>query len=270
MIYIFNMCGRYTLTDNGEDIWKLIERALPKEFRKGLSDKEVSRALSPTSRRKYNIVPTSVEPILYLHDGNSVFSPAHWWLLPSWGKDQVTWRISKVGEKTFTWKEPRKSHFNSRWDTVTSPSNKYWNGLLDTKRCLIPADGFMEWPDDELRDKDKDKIPNYFTLHEHRPFFFAGIYDETTDDEGNPFVSYNIITVEPNALLKALPHHRMPAILSDESAGQWLSSTVHANDAAKLLKPTLDKYMVSYPISKLVNAAKNESPSVIMPLGAES
>jgi putative SOS response-associated peptidase YedK len=250
------MCGRYTLTNDGKDLWELIEASLPEDLRKDLTAEQVSLVMDAPDRRKFNIVPTSIEPILFNRDGQTVFTPAHWWCAKS------------TGAKTFSWKGPPKSHFNSRWDTVTSSTNKYWNGLLDKNRCLVPADGFVEWPDDALRDKRQDKIPSYFSLHEHRPYFFAGIYDIVNDDEGKPFLSYNIITVEPNEQLKALPHHRMPAILTYDSAKDWLSPEVRARDAAKLLRTTLDEFMVSYQISKLVNSPGNESPSVVMPLGA--
>lgn len=259
------MCGRYTLTDDGKDLWDLIENSFPSEVRKELSSDQLSLMLNAPDRRKFNIVPTSVEPILINREGQVILIPAHWWILPSWGAGQVNWRCAKsTGAKTFTWKGAPKSHFNSRWDTVTKPG--YWNQLLDTNRALIPADGFMEWPDDALRDKSLDKIPKYFTLHERRPFFFAGLYDTTIDDEGKPFLSFNIITVEPNEQLKALPHHRMPAILSGESAKDWLSRSVHSDKAAALLRTTQDELMVSYQIPKLVNSPSNESPEVVMPL----
>jgi putative SOS response-associated peptidase YedK len=247
-------------------LWDLIEGTLPLPVREGLSQEQVSLVLQAPGRRKYNIVPTSFEPILYTHEGKTVFAPAFWWLLPSWARKQIRWRVSAKGEKTFTWVGPPGSHFNSRWDILTRQDNHYWHGLLDSKRCLIPADGFVEWPDDALRPKDQDKIPHYFSLHEHRPFFFAGIYDIATDDEGKPFMSYNVITVEPNAMLKRLPHHRMPAILSDESVAKWLSPSVRAAEAGKLLKPTSDDLMVEYPISKMVNTPKNESAAMLEPI----
>ena len=63
-----------------------------------------------------------------------------------------------------------------------------------------------------------------------------------------------------------LPHHRMPAILTEEAVAQWMSPTVRADEAGKLLKPTGDDLMVEYSISKLVNTPKNESASVLEPL----
>ena len=154
------MCGRYTLTADGSDIWDLIEGTLPAPVLKNVNAEQVGLLIGTLNRRQYNIVPTSYEPILIADHGSVALHYAHWWLVPSWADKQVKWRVSGTGEKTFSWIGPQpKSHFNSRWDTLTNPGNHYWNGLLNSKRCLIPADGFMEWPDDALRPKDQDELP---------------------------------------------------------------------------------------------------------------
>ncbi len=260
------MCGRYTLTDDGTELWEVIEASVPKELRKGLRNTDIRAALCAPERRRFNVVPTSHEPVILAEEGFATIHTAHWWICPAWASGQVTWKTDAHGGKSFAWKGPRKSHFNSRWDTVTDPSNRYWHGLLEQKRCLVPADGFVEWPDDALRDKEQPKIPRYFGLHARRPFFFAGVYDVATDDTGTPFLSFNILTVEPNALLRALPHHRMPAILAEESVGAWLDPRVSAAQAATLLRPTQDDRMVSYPISTRVNLARNEAPDLLLPV----
>jgi putative SOS response-associated peptidase YedK len=157
--------------------------------------------------------------------------------LPNWAGLQVRWRISKAGEKTFTWQGERKSHFNSRWDTISNPGNRYWNGLLESRRCLIPADGFVEWPDEAMIPKGQDKIPKFFFLKNRSPFYFAGLYETLPDDTGAPFTSFNVITVKPNSLLEGLPHHRMPAILGPENIAKWINPTIKADEAAKLLGP---------------------------------
>ncbi len=262
------MCGRYTLTSDAQALRHLMNETLPVSQDGGaLSDSEIRRAVDAPHRRKYNIVPASFEPIL-LRDGDSVaVKNAHWWLLPSWAGKQVRWRISKTGERTFSWKGPPKSHFNSRWDTVANPANAYWHGLLENRRCLVPADGFMEWPDDELLSKGREKIPRLFFLKQRKPFFFAGLFDVAVDEENNPFLSYNIITTVPNEMLRALPHHRMPAILREEDVASWIDPAVKAEAAAALLRPTADDRMDGYFISNLVNSPGNESSRVLEPLG---
>lgn len=260
------MCGRYTLTADGKRIRKLVERTIPVSRRARLTGEDVDRVMQRPSRRKYNIVPTSREPVLLERGGQVAMETAHWWLLPPWAAARVAWRRNAAGEKTFSWNAARKSHFNSRWDTLSAPSNTYWHALLGAGRCLIPADGFIEWPDDALRPKDREKIPRYFTMREGEPFFFAGVYEEVRDDEDEPFLSYNIITVEPNRMLRELPHHRMPAILPPDAAAAWLSPSLRAREAAELLRPLDDAFMASRPIARLVNSAANESPDVLAPL----
>jgi putative SOS response-associated peptidase YedK len=259
------MCGRYTFSTLDWEVRELFERV-------GALAREATEAVNRPGRRRYNIVPTSREPIVRAADGGARVDEAHWWLLPSWAIGsgaRVAWRRDKAGAKSFSWKGAPRSHFNSRRDTLTDPANRYWNGLLDARRCLVPADGFIEWPDDALRPKDAPKIPRYFTLPERRPFFFAGIWDEATNDEGAPFLSFNIVTTTPNALLRELPHHRMPAILEDGDAAKWLSRDVRAAEAATLLQPFPDDRMSGYAIANLVNSPANEFAEMLLPRSAE-
>ena len=60
----------------------------------------------------------------------------------------------------------------------------------------------------------------------------------------------------------------MPAILAGEWPVYAFSSSVRAHEAGKLLKPISDDLMVGYPITKLVNVPKNESPVVLEPFGS--
>ena len=260
------MCGRYTLTESGADLWELIEGALPKPLSNGIDAQQVKIVLDAPNRRKFNIVPTSYEPILFSDKGHIHFQSAHWWLAPSWAGKQLRWRISGSGDKTFSWNGPPKSHFNSRFDTVTNPGISYWHGLLENQRCLIPANGFIEWADETLLKKGQEKIPKHFFLKEKKPFFFAGIFDKVEDDEGKPFLSFNILTVEPNEMLRSLPHHRMPGILTGNAVAKWIDSKSKVEDAAKLLRSTLDEDMDGFYISRLVNSPRNESSDVLEPL----
>jgi len=257
------MCGRYTLTEDGSDLWKLLEGAVPSASLSGVNLEQVKLLIDAPNRRRFNIVPTSYEPILFQEQGHLALKSAHWWIVPSWAGKQVKWKISALGEKSFSWFGSPKSHFNSRYDTVSNPTNAYWHGLLENQRCLIPADGFIEWPDEKLMFQGQDKIPRYFFLKKHVPFFFAGIFDKVEDDEGKPFLSYNVLTVEPNDLLRALPHHRMPAILEGESVSKWICPQTKLDAVVSMLRPTSDEAMDSFLISKLVNNPRNDSKAIL-------
>lgn len=256
------MCGRFTETMDGNDLWNYIEKTVP-----NLPDATIDQFdlfLRKEYHKRYNIVPTSYVPIIMV-DEVVLMTTAHWWLLPSWGSEQVTFRTTSDGKKTLRWTGPPKSHFNSKFDTITNPQNKYWTSLLAHQRCLIPADGFMEWQDEKMIPKGSPKASKYFFLNKRKPFFFAGVYDKAKDDEGKIFLSTNIITVNPNELLTALPHHRMPAILSDGDVESWLDPTTEFEDARALLKTLATDQMDGYEISNLVNYAKNDSEAVIAP-----
>jgi len=196
------------------------------------------------------------------------YTRAHWWLLPSFASPgDFKWRVTGKGEKSFTWLPGRRfSHFNCRQDTLTDSRKPYWYELLTSQRCLIPANGFIEWGDEEMIPKGEKKKSGLFYLKDRRPFFFAGVSDTVVDDQGRPFTSVNIITTQPNALLSALPHHRMPAILRDEDVALWMDRNVGNGKAAKLLHETPAEEMDFHHLGPLVNNARNDVPEALEPV----
>ncbi len=253
------MCGRYTLTSSGADIWDLIDQAVPDALKPPRNVIEADFV-----RKRWQVAPNDWVPAI-LPKG---YSKAHWWLLPSWaGADDFKWRISGKGEKSFSWKpSKRASHFNCRFDTLTDPGKRYWFRLLDSQRCLIPANGFVEWSDVEMLTSGERKRQALFYLKDQKPYFFAGVYDVIQDDEGREFPSVNIITTEPNDLLKALPHHRMPAILRREDVKSWMDPGLRNAEARSLLKPTAKEEMDFHFLGPLINNARNDIPEVLEPL----
>ncbi len=256
------MCGRYTDKLDERQLWQLIEDALP-----GLPEESVEQMdlfVHKYHRQRYNIVPTDYVPIVF-DDPLPQMDFAHWWLLPSWAGPEVKFRITAAGTKSFRWIGPPKSHFNSKYATLTDPKNKYWTRLLSRQRCLFPASGFIEWPDKAMLKGGQEYVPRYVFLKGEKPFFFAGVYDVAKDDEGKTFRSANLITVEPNDLVRSFPHHRMPAILSDADAALWLSKDTDFETAKSLLKTLPAEAMDAYAISDLANSYKNDSPEVLAP-----
>lgn len=242
------MCGRYQVIYDGKPYWKFFDSRSKRWRIQPINpgDPEVEDPvlpLRPLPRPDWpplrEVKPTQAVPVFFLEeDGAVAWDMVNWWLCPPWGGDRRVFYRTKEGRKSFRWKPGRQpgTHFNSRWDTVTEPGT-YWHRLLGSRRCLFPASGFIEWPDDEIRDMRLPKVPRLFTLKDQAPFFIAGIWDSVEDDEGRPFVSANLITVEPNDLLKALPHRRMPAILrTTGEVDAWLDAP-DAEAAATLLRP---------------------------------
>ncbi len=250
------MCGRYTLTSTAEEIWALIDQTVPEAIK---PPKNMIEADFATKR--WQIAPNDWVRAIF----PAGYTMAHWWLLPSWTLfGDFKWRKTGKGEKSFTWSPGKRySHFNCRQDTLTDPAQNYWFKLLGTQRCLIPANGFMEWSDDAMLKPGEKKRSALFYLKEHKPFFFAGVFDIAIDDQGQFFPSVNIITTGPNELLTALPHRRMPAILRREDVGRWMDPKLGNSDASKLIQPTPQEEMSFHFLGPLINKASNDTPEAL-------
>lgn len=91
---------------------------------------------------------------------------------------------------------------------------------------------------------------------------FAGLWNEWRDAKGIPFRSYTILTTLANTSLKDL-HDRMPVILRSELIDSWLDPTVVLKEMKHVFDPYPDEELIYYPVSKLVNRAKNDRPECL-------
>lgn len=216
------MCGRYTLTI---DI-------------KTVAEKFGVPATLDTSPR-YNIAPTQ-EVVSVMRNGASHLEWLRWGLIPSWAKDE------SIGSRMI----------NARAETLTEkPSFK---GLLRSKRCLIVADGFYEW-----KQENGSKVPMYMTLKSGEPFAFAGLWDLWKSPGGEHIRSCTIITTEPNDLVAPI-HNRMPAILLPGAYADWLDPDMRDEQAlSHWLAPYPAEEMTARPVSRLVNDPRRDSPELI-------
>jgi len=159
----------------------------------------------------------------------------NWGLIPFWVKDKIY--ADKI----------RNSTFNARDDTIfEKPSFK---NPIKNKRCLVIADGFFEWHENNGK-----KYPFYIKLKNSIEFCFAGIWDEWTDKNSDKVIkTYSIITTDANPLLKIIHNSkmRMPVILSRENEKKWLSDLTE-KEIINLLKPYNDKEMEAYTVSKML------------------
>ncbi|MEJ2210753.1 MAG: SOS response-associated peptidase, partial [Anaerolineae bacterium] len=127
--------------------------------------------------------------------------------------------------------------------------------------CRVPADGFYEW-----QKTNGAKQPFHIRLHDGRPFAFAGLWEHWEGGDGSVVESCTLLTTQPNDLLRPI-HNRMPVILPPEDYALWLDP--EAEDVAalrRLLGPYPTGQMEAYPVSRYVNAPRNEGPQCIAPL----
>jgi len=161
-----------------------------------------------------------------------------WGLVPTWAKDEKLKLI------------------NTRSETAhEKPSFK---NSFKNQRCLIPADGFLEW-------QGKEKQPHYIQLREQVLFAFAGLWSTWRNDKGENLNTYTILTTEANEKLTPI-HARMPVILRSEQYDTWLAHDSSLDTVRSLLTPFPSEEFDFHPVSKEVNSPKNNHPEILQSL----
>ena len=225
------MCGRYRIKDTDE-----LTAHLRATF--GIPDWVEDR-----NHPRYNIAPSQDCPVIIMDDEGDVVVPAfmRWGFVPFWEKSD----------------KPKLAPINVQTEKVST--NAMFRQSLQKRRCLVPADGFYEW----LRLDEKTKVPFDIHLRGGRPFFMAGIYEKAT---GTRPATFAILTTAPNELMAKI-HNRMPAILDDTEAKQWVQrGDLAPEKVAQLTAPHPAEEMEAVTISSLVNSPRNDRPEILEPV----
>jgi len=224
------MCGRFTQTAS--------PAVIAQEF---------GVAVPPLFTARYNIAPSQPVAAIRIEPGTTTrqLVQLRWGLIPSWAKDP------KIGHQCI----------NAKAETVAEKPS--FRAAFKARRCLVIATGFYEWQVQE-----KAKQPMWIGLKSHRPFAFAGLWEQWHPPEGADIESCTILTTEPNELLRPI-HNRMPVILAPSAYDQWLDPTVHDAESLKSqLCPYPSEELMAYPVSTLVNNPRHDAPDCLEPLPA--
>jgi putative SOS response-associated peptidase YedK len=211
------MCGRYTLTKPAKSIQSHFGQI---EFK--FDHKE-----------RYNIAPTQECPVVVVREGHRELMPLRWGLVPPWARDETM--ASKM--------------INARAETIQEKPS--FRQSFKNKRCLVPADGFIEWGKTQ-----SGKQPYYFTRRDNELFAFAGIWSEWKKD-GVSLWTFSIITTDCNSLVQPI-HHRMPVILAPGDYETWLNAASNAKTLQSLLAPFPANLMEKIAVSQEINSVKND------------
>ncbi|MGZ9213713.1 MAG: SOS response-associated peptidase, partial [Candidatus Binatia bacterium] len=92
----------------------------------------------------------------------------------------------------------------------------------------------------------------------------AGLWDTWKKPDGQTLRTYTIVTTEPNEMLGPV-HNRMPVMLSDQDALEWLSGG-EIGHALSLLRPFPAGLMDGHDVSRLVNSPLFDSPECVAAL----
>jgi putative SOS response-associated peptidase YedK len=223
------MCGRYSLTNPDP-------AGLRARFDILESPKEADEA-------RYNIAPT--DPVLAVRrreDGARELGRLRWGLVPG------------------RWAERKGSRplINARMEGIERQSA--FAESFRERRCLLPADGFYEWLEDE-----RGKRPLWFSRPDRELFAFAGMWASLRPKGGGePLHSCALVTCEPNGLIRPI-HDRMPVILDPDAEAAWLDPDAEVDDLLQLLVPLQDDALVAHEVPDLVNDVRKDGPELIVP-----
>ncbi len=173
-----------------------------------------------------------------------------WGLVPFWAKDV------KIGSRMI----------NARAETVAE--KPAFRRAFAQRRCLLPADGYYEWQQED----GGRKQPIYITRADGRPLAFAGLYELWRDASVPPddadawlWTTTVITTSAPDDLGHI--HDRMPMVIDPASWGDWLDpASRDVSDVRSLLVPAVVSGLTTYPVSTAVNSVRNNGPELIEPL----
>lgn len=228
------MCGRYVTPTEAA-----IERAW--------SIKRVSGGPFP---QRHNIAPQQGNPANYVPilravadaPGELELVGMQWWLLPHWAKE------ARV----------KFSSFNARVESVATAAS--FRVPFRRQRCLFPVLGWYEW-----QELPSGNLPWYFHAANDEPLAFAGIWDRWEGD-GEVIESCSIVVGEPNRAVSTV-HDRMPFIIPHDREAAWLDpSLTDAEEVMALLQKAPEELVRFHRVSKRVNNARLEDPTLMQPL----
>jgi putative SOS response-associated peptidase YedK len=220
------MCGRFTIMLEADDLREALELgSVPEDW-----------------YPRFNLAPSQRAGVV-VDPGSRNLGWMKWGLVPSWAKD------AEIGNRMI----------NARAETLSEKPS--FRQAFARRRCLIPADGFYEWQH-PAGSKGRGR-PFHIHLNSSQPFFLAGLWERWQPQEGDPLLSFTIITTQANELVASI-HERMPVILTGQEAWNWLRPQP-VGDLARFLRPYPSSEMAMAPVTFAVNNPANESPACIEP-----
>jgi putative SOS response-associated peptidase YedK len=194
----------------------------------------------------FNVAPQSFQPVVRLdtETGERELTIMRWGLVPFWSKD------AKMAFNTI----------NAKAETITTSPT--YREAMKRRRCLVPADFFLEWKKLDA----KTKQPYAIAMKDAELFAFAGLWDSWKDQEtGKTLETYTVITTDPNELMEPI-HNRMPVILHRQDYDRWLEPGEPSHLPVDLLRPYPAGEMKAWLVSRDVGNVRNNRPDLIEPI----
>ncbi|WP_127530919.1 SOS response-associated peptidase [Paenibacillus kobensis] len=190
---------------------------------------------------RLNIAPTqSVTIIMNDRLRQRAIEEARWGLYPFWAKDSINADGERVGSK------------------------RYFNRMLNSRRCVVPCTGFFGW-------KQEESVKEPSAMHivvDRRPLFgMAGIYDAWTNPKGVEERAFTILTMPASGPMAAW-QQRLPVILDEEGVEAWLNPELADYNQVRTFVQPLEPFQLrAYPVTSAVVDERYEAPDCVLDLG---
>lgn len=191
------MCGRFSIEYSWQELHDALNLLVPSV---PILDKE------PQSR--LDIRPTQTIDVLRKRDGAYEWAEMRWSFEPTWAKTPL---------------------INARSDKM---AGRAWSQFSP---AVIFASGFYEWPQKIDRMKPANYARYNFTITARPVMPLAALWAHTTTKKGVDVDTVVIGTTAPNPMFQKLPHHRMAAILTEDTFEAWMNS--EPSDRQEILQP---------------------------------
>lgn len=175
--------------------------------------------------------------------GELILEMAHWEFIPNWINTEKDLQLSR--EKFTT--------LNAKGENLLE-SRMYKDAAMQ-RRCLVLSSGFYEWHHFKpMGSKKENAYPYFIHVKNARYFFMAGIYQPWTNKEtGETIDTFAIVTTAANDLMSKVHNKkkRMPCILNEELANEWLKEKLTENEIKTLANFQIDDHLLeAYSIKK--------------------
>ena len=191
----------------------------------------------------YNAAPTTqIAGFTPNPDGELIGDAMRWGMVPGWAKSF----------------DSKYATFNARLESVADKPT-FRSAWQHKRRCLIPMAGYYEW---QMQADGGGKQPFYITDRNVGCLMTAGLYERWGGEEAEQ-LSCTIVTRPADESIASL-HARMPVLLTQQTALQWLDAELE--EAANLLSNVESPELVYWPVSRAVGNARNNDPRLIEPI----
>jgi len=177
--------------------------------------------------------------MLIYPDKDSLPIAATWGLVPHWVKDNAG--------KVQIW----NNTLNARSESIFEKPS--FRDAAKSRRCLIYLDGFYEHH--HLSGK---TYPFFIRKKDHEPFPVAGLWSEWQDKENQiKLITFSIVTTVGNPMMAKIHNNpklegpRMPVILPDELADDWIDPSRSQKELTDLLLPFPEELLTAHTVHRI-------------------